>query len=361
MITVEHLTKSYTHPDGSTVQALRDVSFHVKRGDAVGIIGPSGAGKSTLLRALNLLDPADGGSIKVGGEDIMANGYSSLMLRQKMGMVFQQFNLFKHLSVLDNVMLGPVRVKGMGREEARAIAMDMLRKVGMADRASAMPQSLSGGQQQRAAIARCLAMQPDIILLDEPTSALDPTMVDEVMRVLRQLAEEKMTMLLVSHRFSLVRDVCNRVIYLQDGMVHEEGTTEQIFFSPKRPETRTFVQRIRSLVFDITNRDFDFYDMTSQIKQFCIRYSVPEKMNPVTHVVEEMLLLLEHYDKAVHIEVNHNELTGATRVAVLHCGADVSPLEREDADELAVMIIRGMSRDIQSEQTDEGFKLTFAM
>ena len=180
MITINHLSKQYNDPDGSVFRVLKDVNCQIDRGEVISIIGPSGTGKSTFLRAINLLDPPTGGEILFNGENILAKGYPLNKLRQKMGMVFQSFNLFEHLSILDNVTFAPMKLHGMKRDEAEAEAMSMLRKVGMAEKCNAMPSDLSGGQKQRVAIARCLAMHPDVILFDEPTSALDPTMVGEV-------------------------------------------------------------------------------------------------------------------------------------------------------------------------------------
>ena len=278
-----------------------------------------------------------------------------------MGMVFQSFNLFKHLTVLENVILAPMKVHGISREQATAEAMEILRKVGMAERANSMPENLSGGQQQRTAIARCLAMKPEIILFDEPTSALDATMQDEVQQVIKRLAVESMTMIIVTHKLTFARDVCNRILFLHDGTIYEEGTRDQILTNPQKPATRAFVLRWQTLAFEIESRDFDFYDMVSKIKQFCIRYAIPEKINPVTHIVEEMLIMLSKYNKAVHIHVNHNELTAQTEVTVLHVGETVSPFDRDDADELSVMIVKGYSSNVATEQTDKGIKLIFSL
>ncbi len=361
MITVNHLRKTYIQADGNIVEPIKDMSFHVNRGDVIAIIGPSGGGKSSLLHALNLLSPPDSGEIIVDGENIMTHNYPVEKLRQRMGMVFQNFNLFNHLTVLENIILAPMKVLGKSRNEATTEGMEMLRKVGMAERANALPSQLSGGQQQRAAIARCLAMKPDIILFDEPISALDPTMQDEVQMVIKQLAKEKLTMLIVTHKLALARDVSNRIFFIDNGIVYEEGPTELMLGNPQRPATRAFVLRWQTLVFEIESRDFDFYDMTTQIKQFCLRYTIPEKINPITHIVEEMLIMLSKYNKPVYIQVAHNELTSVTEVSVVHKGETISPFDREDADELAVMIIKGMSNGFRTEQTDKGIKLIFSV
>lgn len=361
MITLKHISKTYNNPDGTQFQVLKDVNCEISKGEVITIIGPSGTGKSTLLRAFNLLDPPTAGEIIVDGENILRRGYPVEKLRQKMGMVFQSFNLFEHLTVLENVTLAPMKLLGVGKEQAEKEALEYLRKVGMAERASATPSQLSGGQKQRVAIARTLAMKPDIILFDEPTSALDPTMVGEVQGVIKSLAQENMTMIIVTHEMKFARDVSSRIFFMYDGIIYEDGTPDQIFNNPQKPATRTFVHRIRSLVFDITSADFDFYDMTSQIKQFCIRYSMPERMDPITHVVEEMLTLVGEFEHPIHIEVNYSELDYTSNVVFQQRGVMQSPFEREDVDELAVMIIRGMSKEVNTEQLPDGIKLTFTL
>ena len=361
MISIRHLYKSFLAPDGTQTTVLRDLNCEIHDGETVAIIGPSGAGKSTLLRTLNMLETPTSGEIIVDGEDITRKDYPVHQLRQKMGMVFQSLNLFNHLSVLDNVTLAPMKLRGLSREQAEQEGMEYLRKVGLAEKATAMPSELSGGQKQRAAIARTLAMKPEIILFDEPTSSLDPTMVGEVQDVIHMLSQEKMTMLIVTHKMRFAHDISSRVLFMYDGSVYEDGTPEQIFFHPQRPVTQAFVHRIRTLTFDITSSDFDYYDMTSQIKQFCIRHSMPEKMDSIIHVVEEMLVLMQKYDNPIHIEVTYSELNYTSTIVIIHQGETISPLEREDADEIAVMIIQGMSKDIRTEQTPEGVKLTFIM
>ena len=359
MISVRHLYKSFPSPYGKEISVLRDLNCEVHDGETVAIIGPSGTGKSTLLRTLNMLDPPTSGEILVDGENITGKDYPVHQLRQKMGMVFQSHNLFNHLNILGNVTLAPMKLRGLSREQAEQEGMEFLRKVELAEKAKAMPSELSGGQKQRAAIARTLAMRPKIILFDEPTSSLDPTMVGEVQGVIRTLAQEKMTMVIVTHKMRFAHDISDRVLFMYDGCIYEDGTPEQIFFHPQRPATQTFVQRIRTLTFEITSSDFDFYDMTSQIKQFCIRYSMPEKMDSIIHVVEEMLVLMRNYERPIHIEVTYSELNYTSTVVIVYHGESLSPLECEDADELAVMIIRGICSDIQTEQTPKGVKLTF--
>lgn len=359
MITASHLNKDFIRPDGSTTHVLDNISFHVGAGEVVSVIGPSGSGKSTLLRTLGLLERPTSGQILIQGEDILSPTYTHQRFHQKLGFVFQQFNLFPHLTVLGNIMLPLTKVLGLPDNEARERALETLNHVSLAEKADERPNSLSGGQQQRAAIARTLAMGPSILLLDEPTSALDPTMVGEVQGVLRLLAKDGLTMLIVTHRMRLARDIATRTFFLHQGRLLEDDTTDNIFKHPQFPETQAFVQQIHTLRFNIVTRRFDFYDMMSQIRQFCLRYAIPEKMDPITHIVEEMLLLLSQYNSPVHIAVNHSELSGNTSVVITHVGEALSPLERPDADELAVMIIRGMSSHIATDPTPDGIRLTF--
>ena len=230
MISIRHLRKEYPG-----VTPLKDVSAEIGRGEVISIIGPSGTGKSTLLRCINLLEKPTSGEIIINGQAITDPKCRVHLLRRKMGMVFQSFNLFNHLSVLDNVCIGPVKLLGKSRKEAEAKAMELLKLVGMAEKADAMPDELSGGQKQRAAIARCLSMDPEIILFDEPTSALDPTMVSEVLSVIRALARQGMTMAIVTHEMNFARDVSTRVVYMDEGIIYEIGTPEEIFEHPKHP------------------------------------------------------------------------------------------------------------------------------
>ena len=238
LLRVEHLSKSF----GAHV-VLRDIDFTVKPGDVTSIIGASGSGKSTLLRCINLLETPTAGAIYFHGDNMLARGVNAAAYRTKVGMVFQSFNLFNNMTVLDNCIVGQTKVLGKNKEEARANAMMYLEKVGMAPYINARPRQISGGQKQRVAIARALAMEPEVLLFDEPTSALDPEMVGEVLSVMRDLAKEGMTMLVVTHEMSFARDVSNRVVYMCDGLIREDGTPEQVFSHPKDERTREFLTR----------------------------------------------------------------------------------------------------------------------
>ena len=239
MIKVENLTKKF---DGVTV--LDSVSCEIKKGEVICLIGPSGAGKSTFLRCLNMLEKPSSGRILFEGADLTDKKTDLNLHRQKMGMVFQQFNLFPHMTVLDNLTCAPRMLKKEPREKAEARAMDLLSRVGLADRASSWPRQLSGGQKQRVAIVRALAMEPDVMLFDEPTSALDPEMVGEVLDVMRRLAEKGMTMAVVTHEMGFAREVASRVLFLADGGILEDGTPESLFGTPKTERLRSFLDKV---------------------------------------------------------------------------------------------------------------------
>ncbi len=229
------------YKDFDELGVLKGVDLEVEEGEVVCVIGPSGSGKSTLLRCLNRLENPTSGTVIIDGHLITEKRVDMNKIRQKIGMVFQQFNLFPHLSVKKNVMLAPVDLRLLNKEQAERRAMELLDRVGLAEKADALPWQLSGGQQQRVAIARALAMQPDIMLFDEPTSALDPEMVGEVLAVMKELAAGGMTMVVVTHEMGFARDVADRVIFMSDGMIVEQGTPEEIFKNPKETRTREFL------------------------------------------------------------------------------------------------------------------------
>ena len=238
ILKVEHLVKTF-----GTNEVLKDIDFNVSKGDVISIIGSSGSGKSTLLRCINMLEEATGGRILYHGKDILRGEIDEDTYRTKVGMVFQSFNLFNNYTVLENCIIGQTHVLKRGKEEAKAKALEYLSKVGMELYINAKPRQLSGGQKQRVAIARALAMDPEILLFDEPTSALDPEMVGEVLDVMMNLAKSGMTMLVVTHEMAFARSVSNRVVYMADGRIEEEGSPEEIFSSPKSQRTKDFLSR----------------------------------------------------------------------------------------------------------------------
>lgn len=240
LIQVQNLTKTF----GGSVHALNGVSTDIKKGEVVCVIGPSGSGKSTFLRCLNRLEDPTDGRIIFAGEDMMDPKTDIDMHRQKMGMVFQHFNLFPHMSILKNMTIAPMKLQKRGKDEAEGQAMKLLERVGLADRANAYPSQLSGGQKQRIAIVRALCMNPEVMLFDEPTSALDPEMVGEVLNVMRDLAKEHMTMVVVTHEMGFAREVSDRVIFMAEGKIVEEGTPEEIFTAPKTERLQSFLSKV---------------------------------------------------------------------------------------------------------------------
>ncbi len=240
LIKTENLCKYYS----KDIHALHNVNCEIKKGEVVVIIGPSGSGKSTFLRSLNLLEEATSGHVYFEGTDITDPKCDINVHRQKMGMVFQQFNLFPHMTVLKNLTLAPMKLKKIDKETAEKTALEMLEKVGLRDRASAYPSQLSGGQKQRVAIVRALCMNPDVMLFDEPTSALDPEMVGEVLQVMKDLAKNGMTMVCVTHEMGFAKEVADRVIFMYEGQITETGTPEEIFTNPKNDRTRAFLQSV---------------------------------------------------------------------------------------------------------------------
>ena len=241
ILIVNHLSKSF-----GTHEVLRDIDFTVNKGDVTSIIGASGSGKSTLLRCINLLEVPTSGEILYHGENVCQRGFNAPAYRSRVGMVFQSFNLFNNMTVLENCIAGQVKVLKKSREEAKQHAMYYLEKVGMAPYINAKPRQISGGQKQRVAIARALAMDPEVLLFDEPTSALDPEMVGEVLNVMQNLAQEGITMLVVTHEMAFARDVSNHVVYMNNGVICEEGSPEEVFGNPQKQETRDFLARFRN-------------------------------------------------------------------------------------------------------------------
>jgi len=370
MIKVEHLSKKF-----GKLTVLKDINIEIKKGEIISIIGPSGTGKSTFLRCLNLLEKPTSGRIWVDNLDIMDPKNDPNLLRQKMGMVFQNFNLFEHLSVLDNLTIGPIKLLKRSREEAEIRGRELLKLVGLAAKEEAFPDELSGGQQQRVAIARCLSMDPEIILFDEPTSALDPTMVSEVLGVIRRLASDGMTMAIVTHEMKFARDLSTRILYMDEGIIYEEGTPAQIFDNPQKENTRTFIQRIRNFNYHIANNEFDFYDMRSGVEAFCNKHFFQHKqINNLNLIIEETLqLCLREGDveKRNHIlnSTGGLELTVAfseqTNEISIIFSADQSLKtilnQVEDSDGLSMIIISGMAQSVVEEIKNEKVVLTMVL
>jgi polar amino acid transport system ATP-binding protein len=336
MIQVRNLSKHF----GDLV-VLKDVNADIRKGEIITVIGPSGTGKSTFLRCLNLLETPTGGSITIDNIPLLDKKTNVPKLRQRMGMVFQSFNLYAHLSVLENLTLGPVQLLGKKRVEAEQQAIGLLKLVGLAEKAFCFPDELSGGQKQRVAIARCMAMEPEILLFDEPTSARDPTMVSEVLAVIRRLAREGMTMVIVTHEMEFARTLSSRVFYMDEGVIYEEGTPQQIFDHPQKEKTRAFINRIRSWYYTITSRDYDLYAMQAEIELFCDKHMLPKRVTShVVHIAEEVLTLQTDFS-GILLSLSYSEKDGSVQLACESAGPPVNPLE-ENAEEnaIAVSLIR---------------------
>ena len=340
MIRLEHVKKVYPN-----VTPLLDVNAEINAGDVISVIGPSGTGKSTLLRCINMLERPDGGKIYFGDEEITSPRCNIHKVRQKMGMVFQQFNLFGNLTVIENIMLATVKLKGESRQSAYENGMKLLRQVGLPEKYLNYPNELSGGQKQRIAIARALAMNPDVILLDEPTSALDPTMVGEVQAVIRELARSGKTMMIVTHEMNFARAICNRVFYLDDGGIYEEGTPQEIFANPKREKTRRFMKHLHVVEFTVKNGRFDFPGALSAIDTFCRKNMIGGKQEMKLQLAfEELTQEILSGVKNISAVIEHSEESGDIMLDVKYDGPIMNPSE---GDEVSYSLLKAEASDIQ--------------
>ena len=337
MIKVRGLAKQF-----GTFQVLKGVECDIAKGEVISIIGPSGTGKSVFLRCLNLLETPTGGSIEIDGVPLLDPKTDVPKLRQKMGMVFQYFNLYAHLTVMENLCLGPMKLLGRSKEESEKRGNELLHRVGLGHKAESYPDQLSGGQKQRVAIARCLAMDPEIILFDEPTSALDPTMVSEVLAVIRNLAKAGMTMVIVTHEMSFAQNISTRVFYMDEGVIYEDGPPEVIFEHPKREKTRAFIRRIRRWQFQIDDAEYDLYALNAEVEQFCEKHILPRRMREhVISLVEEVLGLQPSFED-VQLTLEYSERDGTLEFICSSAGAAGNILEAGGrADDLSERLIRG--------------------
>jgi polar amino acid transport system ATP-binding protein len=343
MISIKHLAKSY-----GNLQVLKDVNTEISKGEVISIIGPSGTGKSTLLRCINLLERPTSGEIYVDGENILARSCNVPALRRKMGMVFQSFNLFENRMIIENAMAAPVDLLKVSKKDALETGMKLLDMVGLSSKAYSYPDELSGGQKQRAAIARTLAMQPEIILFDEPTSALDPTMVGEVLSVIRKLASQGMTMLIVTHEMRVAQEISSRVFYMDEGIIYEDGTAQQIFEKPQKDKTRAFIHRIKSYQKSIRVKNFDYFQLYSELDEFAKKYYLSKvQTNDLQLMVEELvlnLILPRQKEDMIDIDlgVSYLERDHLFEISVEYGGEKFNPFE--DEDDLAVKILTKKTR-----------------
>jgi polar amino acid transport system ATP-binding protein len=349
MIEIRGLKKAY----GDLV-VFEDVNLSISSGEVISVIGPSGTGKSTLLRCINLLDTPTSGEIYIDDENITAPRADVSALRQKMGMVFQSFNLFNHLMVIENLMLAPVRLKGMSRQQAYDKGMGLLELVGVADKALEFPSELSGGQKQRVAIARTLAMEPQIVLFDEPTSALDPTRVSEVLNVIRRLAKDGLTMMIVTHEMEFARNVSTRVLYMDEKGIYEDGSPEQVFDAPVREKTRDFIQRVKSFEYRITSHSFDLYEMNGGIEQFMMKnYGSSQAIRQAQLICEEMLVnLLLPALTSVDVTFTLKKEDRSERLALLFAFPSETAFSMDAGDSLAADIVRNLASGFSESYAD---------
>lgn len=344
MIEIKDLSKSY-----GQLQVLKDINTEIKKGEVISIIGPSGCGKSTFLRCINLLEKPTAGEIYIEGQNILDKNADVAKLRQKMGMVFQSFNLFSHLMIIENLMLGPVNLLKIPRQQAYEEGLAYLEMVGLRSKALAFPDELSGGQKQRAAIARTLAMKPEVVLFDEPTSALDPTMVSEVLGVIRKLASTGMTMMIVTHEMKFARDVSSRVFYMDEQGIYEDGVPAEIFDHPQKPKTRAFIRKISAFEYTAAGSGFDLYELNAKIESFLKKqmFSDRQIMN-VQLVCEELVLaiLLRAFPRAsVTLLVEYSDLSGEIAIQASFSG-DAYDLAQSNENELSLAIIHNYAKSL---------------
>ena len=351
MIELRHVEKSYPN-----VTPLKDICAEIRDGEVISMIGPSGTGKSTLLRCINRLETPSAGKILIDGEDVTAPGCDLNAVRQKVGMVFQSFNLFNHRTVIENIIAAPMKLKKLSKNEVWAEGMRLLRMVGLSDKAYDYPDELSGGQKQRVAIARALAMDPSVILLDEPTSALDPTMVGEVQTVIRELTKLGKTMLIVTHEMDFARAICTRVFYLDEGLIYEEGTPEQVFDHPQREKTRRFIRRLRVLELEINSRNYDYPGMMSRIAEYGIKSQIPPRLTGKLQLAfEELvhhLILPRLKDPAIRIVAEYAPREETAVMAVSYGGEPFNPLALDEP--LSLSVLKGITRELRYDGDPDG-------
>lgn len=366
VIEVSGLKKSF-----GAFEVLRGIDLTVEQGERIAIIGGSGCGKSVFLRCLELLEKPSAGKIFIDGQEITAQGVDIDKIRRSMGMVWQKFNLFTHMNVMENLTVAPIKLLGMTKDAAREKAMDLLAQVGLTSKAQNYPEFLSGGQQQRIAICRSLMMNPKVILFDEPTSALDPTMVGEVLAVIRMLAKQNLTMLIVTHEMNFAREVATRILFFADGEIYEQGTPTEIFDAPKRPKTVTFIHKQKYFSYEISERNFDLMKMQGGILSFAEKYGLGiRKANRLQLCCEE--LIYEMFDNAcagddikITIDVTYSEVDSGVEMKFTCAGKSYNPLEKVfdevDEEHLGATILKNLAKNYSHEYDGGTNKIKFTL
>ena len=343
MIEVKKLTKEFPG-----VTPIKDLSVTINDGDVISIIGPSGTGKSTFIRCLNLLERPTSGQIIFDGENILSNGYDIKEVRKRIGMVFQSFNLFGHLTVIENLMIPQMDLLKKSKQEAYDTSIQMLRQVGLLDKALSYSEELSGGQKQRVAIARTLVMNPELILFDEPTSALDPIMVSEVQSVIRDLAKSGKTILIVTHEMKFAKTISNRVFYMDEGGIYEEGSPNDIFDNPKKEKTRRFVYGLKVLDESISSKNFDFIGLDARIEAYLMQCDASwEHRNHIRLLVEEVIqqiLFPEKDINNINLVIEYSEENNECMMTVDYDGGLFNI--NDSKNEISLSVLRGIATDI---------------
>jgi len=367
VIEVHGLKKSF-----GTFEILRGIDLTVKAGERIAIIGGSGCGKSVFLRCVELLETPNAGKIFIDGEELTAPGVNIDLIRRKVGMVWQKFNLFTHMNVMENLTVAPIKLLGMTTEAARQKAMELLAQVGLTSKAQAYPEFLSGGQQQRIAICRSLMMNPKVILFDEPTSALDPTMVGEVLAVIRMLAKQDLTMIIVTHEMNFAREVATRILFFADGVIYEQGTPKEIFDAPKLPKTIAFIHKQKYFSYEIEERAFDLPKMQGGIQNFAEKYGLSSRRtNRLQLCCEELIYeMLEHACEGdavkISIDITYSEIDDSVEIKFSCAGKSYNPLNKNFGDELdeenlGATILHNLSKNYSYEYSGDVNKINFSL
>lgn len=351
LLEIKNLTKRFNDN-----LIFENVNETIEKGDVVAIVGNSGCGKTTFLRCINMLELPTSGQIFIDGEEITAKNADIDRIRRKMGMVYQGFHLFSHLTVLENVIMAPRVLNRIPKAQAIKEGIEYLRMVGMQEKADYMPDQLSGGQKQRVAIARCLAMKPELILFDEPTSALDPTMVDEVLAVIRNLAKNGMTCVIVTHEMAFAKSVASKIVFFADCGIYEEAPPLEFFNHPKREKTIAFVRKLKTYTYEAKVKDIDIYTVLAQVAAYCSKYSfLPKVASRVQLVVEELLTNLQSIGEngIVNLTVAYEEATKNKKV-ILRENTPCDPVH--SLDELSEIIVKNCASEIRHD-VEDGYKV----